>query len=133
MRFLLFAWVLLLAACARDETIYAYGGGGGNWQVQSLNGTEFAATASLQFGPKGEVTGQGPCNRFSTLQTVPYPWIDFGPVVVTRMACPDLGSEQEFLRVLERITIGIVTGDTLTLSNDEGDEMVLTRFPPRDG
>jgi heat shock protein HslJ len=133
MRVLLFVAVLLLASCARDETIYSYGGAGGNWQVQSINGTEFPATASLQFGPNGEVTGQAPCNRFSTRQTVPYPWIDFGPIAATKMACPDLDAEQMFLRVLDRITIGIVTGDVLTLSNDDGDEMVLTRTPPRDG
>ena len=51
MRRIMLAAFLVLAACARDETIYSYGGAGGDWQLQRLNGTDFPAEATLRCGP----------------------------------------------------------------------------------
>lgn len=133
MRRIMAAAFLVLAACARDETIYSYGGAGGDWQLQRLNGNDFPAEATLRFDADGKVSGTAPCNRFSSRQTVPYPWIAFDPVAATKRACPELSAEQQFFEVLDRVSIGIVDGDTLTLSNDEGDRMVFTRTPRRDG
>lgn len=133
MKFLVVASAFFLAACGRDESIYSYGGYGGEWVLQTLNGASYDADARLAFGANGRVTGTAPCNGFSMRQSVPYPWIKFGPIAVTRKACPELQAEQEFLAVLQRITLGIIKDDVLTLSNDDGDKMILVRMPPRDG
>lgn len=127
MRLLVLTSVLALAACDKDETIYSHGGAGGEWHLQSLNGAAFAATATMRFEEDGAVVGQAPCNMYSTQQSMPYPQIAFGPVRSTRMACPDLAAEQQFLSALERVTRADVEGDSLTMASDDGDEMVFRR------
>lgn len=127
MRYLIMAAVLLVTACARDETIYSYGGAGPGWQVDTLNGAPFAATATLTFDANGGVRGFAPCNTFRTKQTVPYPWIAFDPIIATKRACPDLDQETALFRVLEKVTLGIIRDDILTLSNDDGDAVTLSR------
>lgn len=127
MRYLILATMLFVAACAKDETIYSYGAAGHTWKVDTLNGAPFDAKATLTFDANGVVRGFAPCNTFSTTQTVPYPWIAFGPIIATRRACPALDQETALFRVLEKVTIGIIRDDVLTLSNDDGDAVTLSK------
>lgn len=117
--------VVSLAACRSDETVRAYGGADQVWTLKELNGAHFPTTATLTFPKAGEISGQGPCNRYFGAMTSPYPWFNAGPIGSTRMACPDLAVETAFLTALEAATISEVAGDTLILSNTDGLEMVF--------
>ena len=133
MKLFVLPFLLILAACGRDESLYSYGGAGGVWQVQTINGASFNSRAHIAFEAQGVVTGTGPCNAFRARNTVPYPWVSVGPIAATKRACPDLAQEAEFFSVLERVTLGIIRDEVLTLSNDGGDELRLIRTPATDG
>ena len=115
-----------IPACQADETVARYGAADRLWELQSLNGTAFSGRATLEFEPGGPVSGQAPCNRFSTTNTVPYPWFELTPILATRAACPELEAETAYLAALARMTQSEVRQGTLFLRNDDGDEMVFT-------
>ena len=116
---------ILLASFLVDETVSGYGGSEQVWQLVEINGDEFRATATLEFGRNGRVTGQGPCNTYSATQTVPYPWFELDQIASTKMACADLAAETIYFETLSAMTLSEVSGAILLLSNDEGDEMVF--------
>lgn len=127
---LLAACALLLgAACNGDESVANYGAAGKLWTLSEIDGEAFQARASLTFGEDGQVSGQAPCNRFSSKQSAPYPWFKIGPVMATKMACPDLSQESQFFSALEAMSLSEVSGTTLILSNDAGRTMVFTSDP----
>lgn len=115
-----------IPACQADETVARYGAADRLWTLQSLNGTAFSTRATLEFQAGGPVSGQAPCNRFSAKNTVPYPWFDLTPIAATRMSCPDLAAETEYLTALERMTQSEVRQGTLYLRNDDREETVFT-------
>ncbi|WP_299048097.1 META domain-containing protein [uncultured Tateyamaria sp.] len=115
-----------IPACQADETVARYGAADRLWTLQTLNGTAFTATATLEFEAGGPVSGQAPCNRFSTTNTVPYPWFELTPILSTRAACPDLDAETAYFAALGKMTQSEVRQGTLFLRNDDGDEMVFT-------
>lgn len=126
--------VLLIAAMAlmghcKDETVSGHGGAAALWHLVNLDGGPFTARATLAFPEEGVIAGEGPCNRYSARQSVPYPWFRAEHVVTTRRACPELAEEQRFLRALAEMTLAEVAGDTLVLSNEAGREMVFRTRP----
>lgn len=121
--FLLIA-MSILGYC-KDETVSGHGGAGATWVLHSIDGTPFAARASLQFPEEGGLAGEAPCNRYSGTQTLPYPWFRAEALITTKRACPDLEAEIHYLRALADMTLVEVTGDTLLLTNDAGREMVF--------
>ena len=116
--------LVLLAAC-KDETISGYAADGAVWRLETINGAEFTARATLTFPEPGKIAGQAPCNRYFGKQTAPYPWFSIDGVASTKMACPDLQAESVFFDVLSKMTLSEATGATLILSNDSGDQMVF--------
>lgn len=116
--------LLALTACEPDEGISKFADADQTYVLQTLNDVPFAAYATISFSP-GHVAGTGPCNAFSTTQTAPYPWFDIGPILTTRMACPDLEAETVFFATLDRVTQSEVLEGTIILSNTDGDEMVF--------
>lgn len=117
--------LLALTACAADETVARYGGAGKVWALQDIDGAPFTARATLVFGARGEVSGQAPCNSYSTQQSLPYPWFKVETVRATKMACPDLKSETQFFAALDDMSLSEVAGQTLLLSNDAGRTMTF--------
>ena len=115
-----------IPACQADETVARYGAADRLWTLQTLNGTAFLATATLEFDSGGPVSGQAPCNRFSATNTVPYPWFQLTPIIATRAACPDLEAETAYLAALSRMTQSEVRQGSLFLRNDENEEMIFT-------
>lgn len=113
--------LLLLAACAGDETVSAYGGADRVWHLSELAGARYEADASMTFPERGRIAGQAPCNAYSAPMTAPYPWFETGPITATRATCPDLAAEQAFLSALEAATEAEVLGDTLLLRGPDGD------------
>lgn len=115
----------LIPACEADETVARYGAAGVTWSLSDLNGAPFPARATITFDPGGPVSGQAPCNRFSTRNTVPYPWFQLDPIAATKMTCPELEAENAYLAALAAMTQSEVREETLFLRNDEGGEMVF--------
>ncbi len=126
--FLALVLTVTLAACKKDETVAGYDGNK-LWVLTEVDGAEFAARATLQFGEDNKVTGKAPCNSFFTEQTKPYPWIGFGPIGSTRMACPNMEEETLFFTALGEMTLAEVSGDVMILSNDTGRQMVFKAAP----
>lgn len=120
---------LVLSACKSDETISGYTDSDTTWVLVELDGKPFNAHATIAFPSKGKATGQAPCNTYGSSQTVPLPWFKLGPIMSTKMACPDLVVEQSFFEALGAMTLAEVLGDTMILSTELGREMVFTSAP----
>lgn len=118
--------LLLANACAGDESLSAYGAAGEMWQLRSIDGAAFSASAHLTFPEPGRIAGRGPCNSFQGSQTAPYPWFETGSLAVTRAACPEREVEAAFLQALQEMTLAEVSGEVLILSNEAGREMLFT-------
>ena len=118
------ALVLSLAACT-DETISRYARPDAVYALTKLDGAAFGAKATITFPAKGAARGEGPCNAWSATQSAPYPWIALGPIASTRRACPELASEAAFFEALAEMTVAVAEDGVLTLSNDEGRQMVF--------
>lgn len=114
-----------LAGCWGDETVTGYLDGADIFALQSINGTAFAASATIDLSETGRVSGKAPCNSYFAEQSAPYPWFDIGPIAATKAACPDLPAEGQFFDTLSRMTVAEVSGDTLILSNTDDEEMVF--------
>lgn len=130
MDLLIFLVVLSVAFQNQDQTVRAYGADDHIWKVTHLHEAPFDGRATLQFPRIGQITGNAPCNSYSTDMHVPYPWFGTGPIAATKRACPDLALEAAFLDALAKATISNVTSDVLTLSNEAGD--VLLTFKRAD-
>lgn len=121
--------LMAVFSCGADETISAFADAETTWALDELDGLAWTAGGTLTFPEEGRVAGRAPCNVFTGAQAAPYPWIEFGPIAATRMACPDLEAEQRFFTALEEMTVAEVSGDTLILSNDAGRQMVFRATP----
>ncbi len=129
MRATLVAGVLGLMGCETDETVAAFAGDATVFALQSLDGAPFPASATLDVGTPGQITGDAPCNSYSADQSAPYPWFAVGPIAATRRACSDLAAETTFFDALAAMTLVEVVGETLILSNTDGGEMVFQAIP----
>jgi len=123
-------FLAVLNACEQpDETVTAYAKHDGPYQLATMNGEIFSATATIDLRVTGTVSGHGPCNAYRTSQTAPYPWIELGPITATRRGCPDLDAEAAFLEILGKMTIVEASNEILILSNDARDRMVFHALP----
>ena len=125
MRLLPLLATFCLLGCTGDETVAGYGAADRVWVLEELDGTPFAARATLLFPETGKIAGEAPCNRYSGVMTAPYPWFGATQVVSTKMACPDLDAETKFFNALSDMTLSEVLGNVMILSNDAGREMVF--------
>lgn len=131
MRALAFIFLLVLALLfsffgrEKDETISGFVSPETTWHLVELNGQSFDHEATLAFPEPGVISGNGPCNAFSTTQIAPYPWFEVTAVLATKMACPLIAEEQDFFLALENAAYAEEAGDTLILSNDTGPTLVF--------
>lgn len=96
---------------------------GTEWQLIQLDGRSVKAapeTFVLKL-ENGSVSGAGACNRLmGSYKTGERRALKIGPVASTKMACPNLDQEQQFLRALESTTHYDMDGPMLLLlSNGE--------------
>lgn len=112
-----------------DETVSGYADTATTWTLVAVDGTPFAATATITFPEEGVVTGRAPCNSYTATQTVPIPWIEIRDIAATRTACPDLDAEARFFTDLEEMSLVEVTRDILLLSTPDGREMEFRALP----
>ncbi|MFT6143128.1 MAG: heat shock protein HslJ [Myxococcota bacterium] len=93
------------------------------WELQSFNGEPLVTTADtkpvffrVDSGQPPSLVGFGGCNRFyGTGFTATAETVAFGSVGSTRMACPNLGSEQIFIATLSKADRWLVESDSLTV------------------
>ncbi|WP_157791910.1 META domain-containing protein [Pseudorhodobacter sp. MZDSW-24AT] len=98
------------------------------WKLVAIDGQPFLAEARIDLATPGEVTGQGPCNRFSGRYDGTLPDFRPGALVSTRMACADLAAESAMFAALEGMTRAEVTGPTtLLLTGPKGGSMEFVR------
>ena len=96
---------------------------GTEWQLIQLDGRSVKAapeTFVLKL-ENGSVSGAGACNRLmGSYTTGERRALKIGPVASTKMACPNLSQEQQFLRAIEATTHYDMDGPMLLLlSNGE--------------
>lgn len=116
---------LCLSNCARDETVAAYGGANRVWTLAELDGQRIDTRSTLTFAGKGQIFGHGPCNAYTADMPDPYPWFETGRIARTKTACPDLATEERYFEVLASMTQSEVSGPTLVLRNNSGQELVF--------
>jgi heat shock protein HslJ len=103
------------------------------WKLISLQGKqvpmpEDQKEAHIILKSEGQkVTGSGGCNVLNgTYELGDNNSISFSKMATTMMSCPDMETEQQFLKVFETADVYRVKGDTLLLS--DSDEKILAKF-----
>lgn len=96
---------------------------GTEWQLIQLDGRSVKSEPghfTLKF-ESGSISGFGACNRLmGSYTTGERRALKIGPVASTKMACPNLDQEQQFLRAIEATTHYDMDGPMLLLlSNGE--------------
>jgi len=93
---------------------------GTNWRVVAINGTRTpASNFYVNFMPD-RVSAKFGCNSLGAGYTQAGNLLDAGAVMATRMACPDMGFENQGSAILEQPMTISGLGDRLTLSNRAG-------------
>ena len=105
---------------------------GNTWQLVTLNGAPVEAGKSqptLTFaGTRSRLYGMAGCNRYSTEYSLTEAdYLDIPSPVATKMACPELDLEREFLEALEGTANFSVTDRTLSLVDAAGAEVATFR------
>lgn len=104
---------------------------GKKWMLVWLAGADVPQDARAPYiefdAANGRASGMGGCNRFSGPYQLDGDALTFpSHVAATMMACDNLDTEGAFFQTLERVARWQVSGDTLTLSETEGEE--IARF-----
>lgn len=91
-----------------------------DWRLVTLNGADFAARATMDLREAGRASGQAPCNRwFGTIEGALPAFILQG-VAATKMACPDMAAEADFLAALGRAELVALEQGRLVLTGADG-------------
>ena len=130
MNLILLLVIMSVAFQNQDQTVRAYGGGEHIWQLSELRGAPFTSSATLHFPQIGVISGDAPCNSYRAEMHIPYPWFGVDQIAATKRACPDLAAEAAFFAALKEASLSNVGPDTLVLSNEAGDPLLL--FKPAD-
>ncbi len=96
---------------------------GTHWSIVAIDGEAVSGEAyRLQFDAE-RLSGQAGCNRFSGGYAVSGNRLTSGPIMATRMACPEprMRHERRVLQVLSGpVTVGYADGGTLLLNGNGG-------------
>ena len=94
-----------------------------DWTLVELGGEPVSVEKppSIRFSEPNEVTGFSGCNRLSGSYERTDGAFRFGPIITTKMACPDVMElEHDFVVALESTRRVEVTGSSLELIGDTG-------------
>lgn len=133
--------IAVFASCNSQKAVVAsFSDLDGEWSVVELNGKKLAPGDSKQLividVARKQLSGNAGCNRMNG--NIEYTdaqknIIKFPQVATTRMACPDLKGEQEFLEALNKVVRFQAEGNakpvnTIALySTDNGKLMVIQK------
>lgn len=112
---------ILLAACSATENLPLEST---KWNLTELEGATneaFADSESFWFALDGEgIIGVGACNHFfGGYQFTEDGGFEVGALGMTRMACPEMDIEDNYLRILDEVDSYSIEGDVLTLKKGE--------------
>jgi copper homeostasis protein (lipoprotein) len=104
------------------------------WKLTELNGKLVVTDTSTQMEPHiifkedgNKFTGNGGCNKFSgTFEFGDLDRISLSKATSTRIACPNIGWEMEFLKALAEVDNYSITSDRLVLKR--GPSVPLAKF-----
>ena len=119
----LFALLVLTACVAVPPAPSAPG----LYRLVSIDGTAFAARATISFPAPGQFAGSAPCNSYSGEFTGPPPALSAATLTSTEIACDDLPDEAVFFAALSAMTLADVSVTMVKLSNATGRSMVFVR------
>lgn len=95
---------------------------GTSWELDLLSspGVDFNSLfagkkPTLTFMEELKVSGNASCNNFNASYSLDGTGIKFGPIMSTKMMCPNIKAEDVFLGALGKINTYSVSGDVLTL------------------
>lgn len=133
--------IAVFASCKSQKAVVAsFSDLDGEWSVVELNGKKLNPTDSKQLividVARKHLSGNAGCNRMNgsieytdTQKNI----IKFPQVATTRMACPDLKGEQEFLDALNKVVRFQAEGDVKPVNTiafygtDNGKLMVIQK------
>lgn len=98
------------------------------WTIESIAGEASARPATLRF-EEARLAGQGPCNRYAGAWRMEGGALRVGPLVATRMACPEpaMAQEARLLRLLDTGRLERLTADRLEITGADGARLVARR------
>ncbi|RSK44915.1 META domain-containing protein [Hymenobacter rigui] len=94
---------------------------GTKWLLHSLNGQPVTSADGKEIylllsATEAQAEGQAGCNRFrGPVEPAAPNQLRFGPLMATKMACPDLPIENGFMNALNTTRTYRISGDTLRL------------------
>ena len=108
---------------------------GTEWVLSDLGGQPVAAEGDHRPGFRlvaegHKVQGSAGCNRMVGTYQTDGSSLKFGPLAVTRMACPALETEGKFLKALDATTRYEIAGSQLTLFGGDGPVAALESGAP---
>ena len=125
--------VLLFACSSTNRSATRRNDLGGEWVLQSIAGekdpdkifSESRMPALLFDASKMSVSGNNGCNRISGKYTLPgKEKIKFGPLMSTKMACPDIGDgESIFMNAISKSNSFTIDGTNLILKDGNTEVM----------
>jgi len=93
------------------------------WKLVELDGQQLSGSATMKEphiifkSEDNSVTGSGGCNSFhGSFELKEGSRITLSKITTTRMACPDMGVEDRFLKMLETVDNYNLTENTLVLN-----------------
>ncbi|MBA3908717.1 MAG: META domain-containing protein [Rhodobacter sp.] len=99
-----------------------------DWQLLAIDGTATDTHATLRIEADGIITGDAPCNRWSTVNSATPPALQMRGIRATRMACDKLADERVFFEALSGMTALRPDGDSnLVLTGPDGRSMEFVR------
>ena len=105
---------------------------GSQWRVRSIDGQAIPATDNYRMEFRdGRAGGRFGCNQFGGTYQVSGNVMAFGPMVATRMACPDpaMTFENHGLKIMQQpVALNWSSSNRLELSNSTG-SIALERIP----
>jgi heat shock protein HslJ len=119
------------AACSRNESIPGDDIRGVTWTLVEVNATpvdtaEMNRPATLLLDEQGHASGSGSCNQFGGPYTLDGNELHFGPIAMTRMACPDrMDVETSYSAVFDATQSWRISDGMLELM---ADGRVIARF-----
>jgi len=126
--------LVALAGCAYNGPKTTPGSGttlsNTHWKLVAVDEVEYKPIdvkkeTYLILRPDHRVTGFAGCNTFSSSWLMEEGRLVFGPLLSTRMACPDMDSERAFLVALDGAVLADITGDMLVITGTDGTELTF--------
>ena len=105
---------------------------GTGWQLIALAGEAVSENITLSFGADGRLSGNGGCNSYSGPYTTAAGALTIGPLLSTRIACPD-SSENAYFAALQAATSYTADGSTLTIYTDMDEMLIFAQLPALEG